>query len=213
VAELFSLPVEALERWHALVPRLEYLVDDLTVEREEALRVRPGPPLVPLAVLLLRFGRSEQVAVLLESWRPLLAELLGSPQGVEQLHAVVHYLLSVGRDAAYAALWRVLNSVASELGAEEQVRTIADMLREEGHAKGLLEGIAKGRTEGRTEGLAEGLARGRAEGVLRILAARGIALNEEERQRILSCTDLNTLDQWFERALNATSLSDFMLNG
>ena len=209
VAELFCLPPEALRHWHALVPRLEYLVDDLTVQREEALRVRPGPPLVPLAVLLLRFGRSEQVAVLLESWRPLLAELLKSPQGLEQLHAVVHYLLSVGRDAAYAALWRVLNSVAGELGAEEQVRTIADMLREEGHAKGLLEGIA----QGRTEGLAEGLARGRAEGVLRILAARGIALNEEERQRILSCTDLNTLDQWFERALNATSLSDFMLNG
>jgi hypothetical protein len=208
VAELFSLPVEALERWHPLVPRLEYLVDDLTAEREEALRARPGPPLVPLALLLLRFGRSEQVAVLLESWRPLMAELLSSPQGLEQLHAVVHYLLSVGRDAAYAALWRVLNSVAGELGAEEQVRTIADMLREEGHAKGLAEGQAKGLAEGQ----AKGLARGRAEGVLRILAARGVAVGEEDRQRILSCTDLDMLDRWIDRAVSATSLSDLMLN-
>lgn len=211
--ELFYLPKEGTERWQVLVPRLEYLVDDLTIEREEALRARAGPPLVPLALLLLRFGRSEQVAVLLERWRPLLAELLSSPQGLEQLHAVVHYLFYVGRDAAYEALWRVLNSVASEHGKEEQVRTIAEMLMEKGHAKGLAEGMAQGRTEGRTEGLAEGLAIGRAQDVLRILAARGIALSEEDRKIILSCTDLNTLDQWFDRALSAASFSDLMLNG
>lgn len=211
--ELFHLPKEGGERWQVLVPRLEYLVDDLTAEREEALRARAGPPLVPLALLLLRFGRSEHVAVLLEQWRPLLAELLGSPQGLEQLHAAVHYLFYVGRDAAYEALWRVLNSVASERGQEEQVRTIAEMLMEKGHARGLLEGFDKGRREGQAEGLDKGQALGRAHGVLRILAARGIAVSDEDRQRILSCTNLDTLDQWLDRALTATAVSELTLNG
>lgn len=184
-------------------------MDDLTAEREEALRARAGPPLVPLALLLLRFGRSEHVAVLLDQWRPLLAELLGSPQGLEQLHAAVHYLFYVGRDAAYEALWRVLNSVASERGKEEQVRTIAEMLMEKGHARGLMEGLDKGRVEGR----AEGQALGRAHSLLKILAARGVPVSEEDRQHILSCTNLDTLDQWFDRALNATTLSEVMLKG
>jgi flagellar biosynthesis/type III secretory pathway protein FliH len=87
---------------------------------------------------------------------------------------------------------------------------MADAYRDEGREQGWREGLAKGLAEGRTEGLVEGQARGRAEGVLRILAARGIAVDEGTRQRILSCTDLNTLDKWFDKALNATSLSDVL---
>src|SRR5688500_5448255 len=51
VEELFDLPgaEEARERWRGLVPRFEYLLDDLTAEREEALSTRPGPPLARLA--------------------------------------------------------------------------------------------------------------------------------------------------------------------
>ncbi|HEX8822334.1 MAG TPA: Rpn family recombination-promoting nuclease/putative transposase, partial [Archangium sp.] len=46
VEELFELPEGEAERerWRALVPRFEYLLDDLTAEREEALSARPGPP-------------------------------------------------------------------------------------------------------------------------------------------------------------------------
>ncbi|HYH98223.1 hypothetical protein [Hyalangium sp.] len=192
-----------------LVPRFEYLVDDLTAEREEVLRARPGPPLVRMAWLLLRSGRSEKLATLLEGWRPLLAEVLASPEGHEHLRAIVHYLLRVGVEAAHAPLRHVLNSVAGEQRAEELMKTMGDALIEQGHAKGLAEGLAEGVAKGRTEGLAEG----RAEGVLRILAARGIAVDETARKLILSCTDLNTLDQWLDRALSATSLSDLMMNG
>ncbi|HZH16180.1 MAG TPA: Rpn family recombination-promoting nuclease/putative transposase [Archangium sp.] len=47
VEELFDLPdeSEAHEEWRALVPRFEYLLDDLTAERAEALMARPGPAL------------------------------------------------------------------------------------------------------------------------------------------------------------------------
>jgi hypothetical protein len=52
----------------------------------------------------------------------------------------------------------------------------------------------------------KGLVRGRAEGVLRILTVRGVPVDEAARQRILSCTELATLDLWFDRALSASHL-------
>lgn len=64
--------------------------------------------------------------------------------------------------------------------------------------------------KGRQQGLLEGLARGRAEGVLKILAVRGIAVDEGARQLVMSCTDPATLDQWLERALTATRFSDLV---
>ncbi|MFY0580743.1 Rpn family recombination-promoting nuclease/putative transposase [Cystobacter fuscus] len=45
VEDLFELPGESEEErahWRAWVPRFEYLLDDLTAEREEALRARPA---------------------------------------------------------------------------------------------------------------------------------------------------------------------------
>lgn len=64
--------------------------------------------------------------------------------------------------------------------------------------------------KGRQQGLLEGLARGRAEGVLKILAVRGIAVDDRARQLVMSCTDLDTLDRWLERALTATRFSDLV---
>jgi hypothetical protein len=49
--------------------------------------------------------------------------------------------------------------------------------------------------------------RGRAGSILRLLAARGVQVDEASRQRILACTDMATLDRWFDRSLNATSLA------
>lgn len=72
------------------------------------------------------------------------------------------------------------------------------------------QGVQKGLARGRQEGLQEGLLRGRAEGILRILTARGVHADETARQRILTCTDMTTLDRWFDRALNATTLSDVL---
>ncbi len=72
------------------------------------------------------------------------------------------------------------------------------------------QGLQKGLERGREEGQQQGLTRGRAEDVLRILNARSVQVDEAARQRILTCTDLATLDRWFDRALNATTLSDVL---
>jgi len=69
-------------------------------------------------------------------------------------------------------------------------------------------GREEGRQEGRQEGRGEGEARGRALAVLAFLSARGLEAAPELRQRVLTCTDLATLDGWITRAANAHALVD-----
>jgi predicted transposase YdaD len=196
VEELFDVPEEGeeRERWRALVPRFEYLLDDLTAEREEALRARPGPPLVRLAWLALRYGRTAELAHRLPDWTVLFAQVQSATDGTEHLAMVVRYLLYIGDDTARRATRRVLHSVVDAQRAEELMRSWGEKLIE----RGMRRGLARGRAEGR------------AEDVLRILAARGVHVADEARQRILSCMDISTLDRWFERALNASTLSDVL---
>lgn len=49
-------------------------------------------------------------------------------------------------------------------------------------------------------------ARGEAKMLIKILAARGVSLDEDARARILECTDTAELERWAERAANATSI-------
>jgi uncharacterized protein (DUF1778 family) len=62
--------------------------------------------------------------------------------------------------------------------------------------------------EGKAEGLAEGEAKGEARMILRVLAARGLDVPEEIRQRVLSCADTAQLETWGDRAATAASVED-----
>jgi hypothetical protein len=197
VEDLFELPEseEERERWRVLVPRFAYLLDDLTAEREEALRARSGPPLARLAWLVLRYGRTGELARKLPDWTALFAQVQAGPEGAEHLVVVIRYLLWVEKDAAvHAAARRVLHSVLDGQRAEELMGTWAEDMIERGVQKGLIQGRLQER----------------AEVVLRILTARGVHADEVARQRILSCTDGVLLDRWLDRALNATTLSDVL---
>jgi hypothetical protein len=52
--------------------------------------------------------------------------------------------------------------------------------------------------------LVEGRVEGRAQAILDVLAARGIAVPEEVRRRVLACTEPAALDRWLTRAAVAT---------
>ena len=71
-----------------------------------------------------------------------------------------------------------------------------------------LEGQAEGKAEGKAEGQAEGKAAGEAALILRLLDKRGILVSEDTRERVTSCTDLDTLTLWFDRALTVTASED-----
>jgi hypothetical protein len=65
--------------------------------------------------------------------------------------------------------------------------------------------------QGRAEGLAEGLTKGRTEeaarAVLTVLRARGLAVPDSSRERILSQKDPERLERWLERAAVAPSVA------
>jgi predicted transposase YdaD len=201
VEELFEVPAEEPERWRALGPRMEFLLDDLTAEREEALLGRPGPPQLLLLWRVLRYGSARELEQRLPEWKEPIVALGAAPDGQEQLRTFVEYLWLVRDEAARRAMMAMLRSAVGERRAEE-LMLFEKLIEEKGRAEGRAEGLA--------EGLAEGQARGLARSVLRILAARGVHVDEQSQQRILSSSDLATLEQWLDRALTATRLSDVL---
>ncbi|MFJ4690993.1 hypothetical protein [Streptomyces sp. NPDC088766] len=58
----------------------------------------------------------------------------------------------------------------------------------------------------------EGKAEDRASLVLRVLDKRGVDVPEGTRERITSCTDLDTLTLWFDRSLTATTAEDLFVD-
>ncbi len=200
VEDLFYLPGEGgqRERWRALVPRFEYLLDDLTAERAEALMARPGPPLARLAWLVLRYGRTGELAHRLPEWTALFAQVHATPDGAEHLTVVIRYLIWVGNKASRQVTEQVLHSVMDARQAEALMRSYGEQLIERGHRRGLEQGLKQGRLQER------------AESIVQILEERGVDISDEARQRILSCTHAMTLKLWFRRALKATTLSDVL---
>ncbi len=58
------------------------------------------------------------------------------------------------------------------------------------------------------ESEAKGEAVGEANALLRTLRRRNIATSEEQRQRILACTNLATLEAWAERAYDISHIDE-----
>ena len=65
--------------------------------------------------------------------------------------------------------------------------------------------------EGQAEGKAEGQAAGEAALILRLLEKRGVLVSEGVRERVTSCTDLDTLTLWFDRALTVAVAEDLFV--
>src|SRR5580700_3806432 len=63
---------------------------------------------------------------------------------------------------------------------------------------------------GRVEGESKGELKAKRDAVLRLLMRAGIILTDDERARILACTDPATLDRWFDNALGAKSGADVL---
>ncbi len=57
-------------------------------------------------------------------------------------------------------------------------------------------------------GRVEGELKGKRDALLRLVARAGVPLTEDDRTRILACTDSATLDRWFDNVLGAKSAAD-----
>lgn len=111
---------------------------------------------------------------------------------------VVYYLPRVGDTSSQSVAVGMLRSVLGTQRSEELMGTWGE------------EFIEKGRQRGWLQGLAEVEAKGRAKDVLKLLAARGVQVDDATHQRILACMDIATLDRWFDRALEATRIADVL---
>ena len=74
--------------------------------------------------------------------------------------------------------------------------------------------IAIGREEGREKGREEGREEGRgweaSSAVLRVLSARGLSVSPSQRERVLACRDLPTLERWLVAAATVSDASEFL---
>ena len=71
---------------------------------------------------------------------------------------------------------------------------------------GKAEGEAKGKAEGKAEGEAKGKAEGEALALLKIIRHRGLEIDAAGELRIRETRDLDLLDRWLERALEARTV-------
>jgi hypothetical protein len=61
---------------------------------------------------------------------------------------------------------------------------------------------AQGRQEGRQEGLVES--------ILLVLEGRGLAVTDTQRLRVISCADIEQLENWLRRAGTAESADELL---
>lgn len=76
--------------------------------------------------------------------------------------------------------------------------------------KVLLEQDPKMRQQLRQEGQQEGRLTEARAALRRLLAGRQLTPSQDDNARIDACSDLATLERWFDRAINATSVSDVL---
>lgn len=155
-----------------------------------------------LPLLVLRLAGTQKLAQRLPRWGELFAQVYDAGQGLQTLYRVVRYIHYLGDERASAAVKSVLHSIMESKQAEAFMRTMAQVLKDQGREEGLAKGLA--------EGLAKGEAKGLAKAVLQLLAARRIRVDKASRQRIKNCLDVATLERWLARAMNATRISDVL---
>lgn len=132
------------------------------------------------------------------------------PALVEALHvvgpkkAILYYdIVLAGLPPAARVRWEAfMTTTAGYEFRSELLRNLAAEQKALGEAEGMAQGMARGR--------AEGVAEGEAQAVLTVLAARGVAVRADVRDRILACTDLARLEAWLRRAVSATSIDDVL---
>jgi predicted transposase/invertase (TIGR01784 family) len=144
-----------------------------------------GLPQVQYAFLELpKYEAGDDPATLVDKWAYFFREAKNLDVVPPALaEAPFRDALEVARTATFSAEeWEVYERAKM---AEQDARGALAVARREGHTSGLVEA--------------------KRDALLRVLTQRGITLNETEQARIAACTDVTTLDRWFDAALTAAT--------
>ena len=80
----------------------------------------------------------------------------------------------------------------------------------EAHRQAYERGKADGRAEAKAREKARGKAEGKAEALLILLRRRDLAMTSDQQHRILTCTDLATLDRWLALSASVASVDELL---
>jgi len=69
------------------------------------------------------------------------------------------------------------------------------------------------RDEAVAASLAAGVTEGQAKSVLMFLEARALLPTDAERERILACREVTTLERWIKRAVNVAAVAELFADG
>jgi len=158
-----------------------------------------------LAQLLLKHAWSSDLRGLLEDWADLVVDVFRQPTGLGAFRSVLSYLLGLEGTVTEDDVVRVMMprlEAAERETMMTHVKSRADQLREEGHARGLEHGLEHGLEQELEEGRREEA----RDKLLRLLKSR-FEVTDPVASRLDSASRVE-LDQWFDRALDAESLED-----
>lgn len=183
---LFDPALLADEVLRRLTPDFEVVVDDISYRSDVDLRGRSLGPGALLGLLFLRDGRREgRILAELEDWADLSRALLATPNGQRAIVQLFGYLTMVAPNLDRSDLEERVRQVIPE--TEELVMTLAEQLIQQGQSQGK-----------------RGLVR-------RQLELKFGALPTDAVSR-LDSADESTLEQYAERFVTATSLSEVLGN-
>lgn len=194
VEELFDRELIQAAAIVELIPRLSFVLDDLSHVTDEQLESRALGLFPALSLWALRDTRNPtRLIQSLGYWAGAMVALLRAPNGREALWTLFRYISLVADDSVATTLAEALDAAQPDL--KEAIMTLAE----------------KWKTEGEAKGRAEGEARGRTETLRKQLTLKFGELSEPAAHRLATATDAE-LDRWIERVLVADTL-DAVLNG
>ena len=192
--ELFDESLVADPEILPLIPRLGFVLDDISQLSDEALEERALGLVPSLTLWALRDARSPARLVRSFShWANAMAELLAAANGKEAIWTIFRYIALVADDSVVGILGRALDAAQPEV--KEAIMTLAERWQAEGEARGLLKGKAEGKAE-----------------VLRKLLTLKFGELPAAALQLLSQADETQLERFIERLLTAETLDAVLLS-
>jgi hypothetical protein len=187
---VIDLDADTLALFAPHLPSFSFLLDDISTERDEALRMRAMTALGRLALFCLRHAREPlELLDALSRWLDLVGQVRGAPGGMEALARIWRYIFVVSNPAEPEDLVKQLIAVVGQ-GSKEEVMSVADWLEQKGRQEGRLD---KGRKM-----------------LLKQLRARFGEVPPSAEARIQAAEE-DQLDTWFDRGLSAPTLDDVLV--
>jgi hypothetical protein len=197
-----ELPMAVRQYLDSLQPHTELLVHDLAAVDEADLRAEALPPLVTMALVLMRLGGAPATAQLaaLARCQDLLRAIErdpGPPAAADALDALGWYLLDSSD----------LTEQELTMALERHLDDPANAPRTTGRRL-----LMEARAEGKAEGKAEGIASGRAELLRQLLEQRFEPLTPAMQRQLLEASPAE-LDRYARRLLQVDTLADVFAPG